>query len=120
MQSAVREESYGSVRTFWLDADLVVSRLRRRAADLGRNPAVRRVILFGSLAEGRAVPGSDADILVVLDDDNRSASDRIPEFSAFFSDIGVPVDVFPYSERGLGNPVAAHALSRGIILYSRG
>ncbi len=119
MRSAVREESYNSVKVFWLDTDLVLERLRTKAALLAGNPAVKRVVLFGSLAEGRAVPGSDADILIVLDRDDRSVGDRIPGFMELFSDIGIGVDLFPYTLDELDNPVAKTALSRGVVLFSR-
>ena len=64
---AVRRESFGSVTVFWLERDEVLLRLRERARGLvAARPDVAGVYLFGSLAEGRAVPGSDADVLVLL------------------------------------------------------
>jgi len=66
MQSVVRKESFGSVTVFWLDTDLVRERLRAVVERLAENPNVLRVILFGSFAEGRAVPGSDLDVMIVL------------------------------------------------------
>ena len=119
MRSAVREESFNSVKVFWLDTKLVLDRIRVRVRRLEGDPRIIKVVLFGSLPEGRAVPGSDADILIILDQDGRSISDRIPEFSEFFSDIGIGVDVFPYTRDELDNPVARTALSRGVVLFSR-
>jgi hypothetical protein len=55
-----------SVTVFWLDTDLVRERLRAVVERLAENPNVLRVILFGSFAEGRAVPGSDLDVMIVL------------------------------------------------------
>ena len=67
MRSLVRKASYGSVTTFWLDRDEAVGRVRRAAEQLvAARPDVASVYLFGSLAQGRAVPGSDADLLVLL------------------------------------------------------
>ena len=66
MQSTVRKESFGSVTVFWLDTDLVRERLRAVVERLADDPNVLRVILFGSFAEGRAVPGSDLDVMIVL------------------------------------------------------
>jgi hypothetical protein len=63
MQSVVRKESFGSVTVFWLDTDLVHE---RRWRGWQSDPNVLRVILFGSFAEGRAVPGSDLDVMIVL------------------------------------------------------
>jgi len=51
----------------WLERDEVLLRLRERARGLVAARAdVAGVSLFGSLAEGRAVRGSDADVLVLL------------------------------------------------------
>lgn len=119
MRSAVREESYNSVKVFWLDTDLVLSRLREKARALIRNRHVRKVVLFGSLAQGRAVPGSDADLLIVVEDDNRAMNERIDEYLEFFSGIGIGIDIFPYSLKELENPLARQALSQGIVLASR-
>ena len=45
-----------------------------------RLPALRRVILFGSLVAGIPTPRSDADLLVVLSEsDHREPRDRVPE-----------------------------------------
>jgi predicted nucleotidyltransferase len=119
MRSAVREESYNSVKVFWLDTDYIIMRLRQKAEQLIRDTQVHKVVLFGSLAEGRAVPGSDADILIVVEDDARQKNERIDEYLEFFSGIGIGIDVFPYSKRELANPLAHHALSQGIVLASR-
>ncbi len=55
------------------------------------------VSLFGSLARGNYAPGSDADIYILLREDTRKITDRIPEFLDNFSKIGVPIEVFPYT-----------------------
>jgi predicted nucleotidyltransferase len=119
MRSAVREESYNSVKVFWLDTDYIISRLRHKAKQLIRDTRVREVVLFGSLAEGRAVPGSDADLLIVVDDDGRTMNERIEDYLEFFSGIEIGIDVFPYSTKELENPLAKQALSKGIVLASR-
>ena len=119
MRSAVREESFNSVKVFWLDTDLVLARLRKKAEELIEDTRVQQVILFGSLAEGRAVPGSDADLLIILEDDSRTMKERIDAYLAFFSGIGIGIDVFPYTRSELDSPLAQQALSRGIVLASR-
>ena len=119
MRSAVREESYNSVKVFWLDTDYILTQLRQKAEQLIRDTRVHKVVLFGSLAEGRAVPGSDADLLIVVEDDGRPMKERIDEYLEFFSGIGIGIDVFPYTKRELENPLAKQALSQGIVLASR-
>jgi len=58
------------VTVFWLDTDLVRERLSAVVARMTDDPNVLRVILFGSFAEGRAVPGSDLDVMIVLAHDS--------------------------------------------------
>lgn len=81
---------------------------------------VVQVVLFGSVASGRAVPSSDADILVVVRDSDTPFLDRAALFRDYFSDIGVGVDLFVYTQQevsGSSIPVAATALRTGIELY---
>lgn len=60
-------KSSGSVRIISLDVDTIIKKLRTAAEELKkRDNNVLDVFLFGSLAKGEAVPGSDADIVIVL------------------------------------------------------
>ena len=119
MPSAVREESFSSVKVFWLDKEYVLRQLRERVARLASDPNVLRVVLFGSFAEGRAVPGSDVDILVVVKQDSRRMMDRIADYQEIFSGMGIGTDVFPYTESEMENPRAKNALATGKILFER-
>jgi predicted nucleotidyltransferase len=56
-------------------------------------PGVIEVWLFGSLARGDATPRSDADLLIVVDRDDRRPMDRAPEFLRLLAGVGRPVDV---------------------------
>lgn len=87
-------------------------RLRDRATALiGTDPAVREVILFGSLARGDAHPGSDADLFVVVRDGAAPFLDRIPDVARRFSGVGIGCDVIVYTESEL-----AAAEARGDVL----
>jgi predicted nucleotidyltransferase len=106
------------VRVFWLKRKELIDELRRVAEEVGRNDRkVVKIVLFGSLAEGRAVPGSDADVLVLLKEDERRFMDRIPEYLDKFS-IDFPVDVFPYTLNEV-NPLVEEALKKGLVLFER-
>lgn len=118
-QSAVRERSFGSVKTFWLDRDYIDRQLEKAVDSLSADQNVLKVVLFGSFAEGRAVPGSDIDLLIVLQSDPRRFIDRIQQYLDVFADIGIPVDVFPYTTPELDNPLAERAFSTGKILFER-
>ena len=120
-RSVIQKQSYGSVKVFWLDRSLLMSRITRAARTLaGQHEAVVRVVLFGSVACDRAVPSSDADLLVVVRACDAPFMDRAALFREHFRDLGVGVDLFVYTEREVaaGNiPIATHALRTGIVLF---
>jgi predicted nucleotidyltransferase len=58
-----------------------------------RRPEIERVLLCGSLATGRAVPGSDADLLMILTYSDLPFLSRIPRYIP--EGCGIAVDVFP-------------------------
>ena len=120
-RSVIQKRSYGSVKVFWLDRNLLKSRIRRAAGNLSRNDEeVVRVVLFGSVATGRALPSSDADILIVVRDSDLPFIDRASRFREYFAGIGVGVDLFVYTEQELAAgtiPLAANALRTGIDLF---
>jgi len=118
------KKSYGSVEITWLDRPAVLEATRKAVRALAwRRLEVRRVILFGSMARGDAVPGSDVDLLLVLSESQEKFLDRIPRYKP--SGIPVGVDVFPYTEAELkrmleeGNPFVKHALAEGVVLFQR-
>ena len=89
----------GSSKVTYLDRARAIDQLRMLAERLIHDfENVVEVRLFGSLARMEAVPGSDADILIVLKDhDTPRWFDRIPEFSEAFASTDMPVEVFPYT-----------------------
>jgi hypothetical protein len=121
MPSVVQERSFGSVRVYWLDSQDAVRRLRAAAERLvGAHPEVLGVFLFGSLAEGRAVPGSDADVLILLDHSDRRWFDRPPDYGAAFDGIGLPVELFCYTRAEVHQVrLAGRAIRDGIPLAQR-
>ncbi len=112
------------VRVRFLRREEVLPRL----ADLARELVASRVdvlevSLFGSLARGNHGASSDADIYILLRSDTRNFIDRIPEFVDHFSDVGVPVEVFPYTlhemERMKGRAFITTLDREKILLASR-
>ena len=63
----MRSESSGSVKVFYppFSRDELVARLRDGLPALAEALPLRRVVLFGSWAKGRATAFSDVDLLVV-------------------------------------------------------
>ena len=120
-ESFVAEESLNSVMVFWLEQEQLVEENHKVAREMGEaNENVLKIILFGSLAERRGVPGSDADILIILEREDKPFMDRIAEWSERFS-IDFPVEIFPYTKKELNknNPIVQEAVKRGITLFER-
>ncbi len=125
-RSVYHTMSSGSCRVVYLDRELAVQILRERAEQLVRTrPKVLEVRLFGSLAEGTAVPGSDADILIVLRDHPLPRwFDRIPLYAPAFDAIDMPVELFCYTLDELRQleeyrPGFAGELRRATVLATR-
>lgn len=115
--------SSASVQVFWLNREETLQRLRKAVMELtARYPEIERAILFGSLARGDAVPGSDADLLLIL----RESELPFPERSIRYwpADVGVGVDVFAYTREELealleaDNSFVAQALREGITFVT--
>lgn len=111
-----------SVNVTYLDGEAILEQLRQASRRIRQNPNVVNVYLFGSFTRGDYVPGSDADIAIILKRDDRRIMDRIPEFLAFFDEVDVGVDVFPYTEaefehmKSADNPFIQEILSNGVEL----
>jgi predicted nucleotidyltransferase len=119
MQSFVVEESLHSVKVFWLEQEKVIEELYKVASRIGEEDVnILRIILFGSLAEKRGIPGSDADILIILKREDKPFIDRITKWSEKFP-LNFPVEIFPYTKKELNNPLAQDAIKKGITLFKR-
>lgn len=120
----MQERSSGGVRIFSLDRAAIREALRRLVdTRYAPDPNVRAVILFGSYARGQAVPGSDVDLLIVLDRDPRPARDRIPDYLPDGFPVGI--DVIPWTcaeleeRRARHDRLATRALTEGEFLLDR-
>lgn len=84
-----------SVRVWKRDPNAVLSRLQAWAEQLGEDPEILAVVLFGSLARGEATAASDADVLIVLRDSVEEFGERMVRYKPV--GLGVSVEVFPYT-----------------------
>ncbi|MPZ14507.1 MAG: nucleotidyltransferase domain-containing protein [Chloroflexi bacterium] len=112
------------MKIFWLDREATVAAVRAAAQTMGQaHPEVEEIRLFGSLAQGRAVPGSDADLLVVLECSDQAFHERILAYLP--RGWGIGVDVFPYTREELGE-FSVHSprfyravMEESLVLYRR-
>lgn len=114
----------GTVRITYFDREAAYRAVLEHVRSLAdSDPDVEEVILFGSLAAGRPVPGSDADLLIVLRRSDRPFLDRIALYAP--TDVPIPVDVFPYTREEMermsaeGNAFIRSALTSGIPVFRR-
>jgi predicted nucleotidyltransferase len=114
--------SSGSSGVVFLDRARALDDVRSAVVALvGRRAGVREVWLFGSLARGTATPRSDADLLIVVDEDGRRPMDRLPEFLRLLEGAGRPVDVLVLTraewDAREGTALHREVDSRGIRLH---
>jgi len=122
--SLIQGTSSASVRVFWLNLEEAKTRLKEAALILAReHPEIEQIWLFGSLARGEAVPGSDADILILLSDSRLPFLDRSTHYQPDSYELGVDVLAYTRSEfermRAEGNRFIDRAMAEGICLYDR-
>lgn len=124
MPSRRPDELSSTVRVTYFDREAVRRAVDAYAGDIAeRHPEVDEIVLFGSVATGTPVPGSDVDLLLILTGSDRRFLDRIPQFLPVGFPVGV--DVFPYTRTELeqmtaeGNTFVAGALRDGITVFRR-
>lgn len=113
--------SSSSAGAVYLDRERRIEELRIAACRAAsRLPALRRVILFGSLVAGIPTPRSDADLLVVLSEsDHREPRDRVPEVRRALTPLPCSVDLFVLTSAELdqhtreGHPLVREAREHG-------
>jgi len=118
-QSAVLEKSYDSVKIFWLNYIEIFEKLQIILQKFVQYPEVLEVWLFGSIAELRAVPGSDLDLLLIIDNSELRLIDRIERYQDLFTDIGIGVDIFPYTLNEAQNSLVQNAKRTGLCIYQK-
>lgn len=109
----------------YLDRHEALSALREAVLEFPRAyPEVESVVLFGSLARGDGVPGSDADLLLILDQSTLPWMERLARYTV--SPVaGIAVEVFPYTRAEIermeaeGNWFIRQALREGVTLFCR-
>jgi len=118
------KRSFGSVKIFSLDRAAIREALRRHIDTRYRgDPNVLAVYLFGSFARGTAVPGSDVDLLVVVERDPRPPRERLPDHLPGAFPVGVDVIVWTRGELkerlAQRDRLARAILAEGEVMFER-
>ncbi|MGA9099997.1 MAG: nucleotidyltransferase domain-containing protein [Methanotrichaceae archaeon] len=99
-----------SVTELKVELEKILNKLRK-------DPSVRLVLLFGSLARGDASENSDIDLIVVKETEKRFL-DRLDEF---YDDAREAMDILVYTPQEFEymkvRPFVKRALQEGKILY---
>lgn len=65
----------------WADPERIARAVGRWAEEqCSRNSGISRIFWYGSWVSGRPTPSSDADLCVVLTDDDRPPRHRVPDY----------------------------------------
>ncbi len=89
----------------------------RVSYDFKNYPEILEVWVFGSFAQCKAAPGSDIDLLLVIDKSDKRLIDRIEKYQDMFSDMGISVDIFPYTIQESDAPFVQNAKRNGVCIY---
>lgn len=116
--------SSSTVKITYFDEAAVWQALRDFVSSLVEcHPEVQKIVLFGSLARGDCVPGSDVDLLLVIATSDAPFPRRIADYTPASFPVGV--DLFPYTGEELtkmmteGNSFLQRALREGIVIFER-
>ena len=83
----------------WANPERVAAAVREYAQALRRrDPAVSRVLWYGSWVAGVPTPSSDMDLCVVLDSDGRRPRDRLPDYLPDRFPVGIDLIVLTEEE----------------------
>lgn len=118
------QKSYHSVKIEYFDKRRVSKSLDKFVKDLSqKNPEIEKIIVFGSFVRDECVPGSDIDLLIVLNKSNKDFLGRIPKYMPVKFPIGI--DVFPYTSEEIkkmldeGNFFLKKAFNEGKAIFNR-
>jgi predicted nucleotidyltransferase len=118
----MREPSSPSVKVTFTNREQIFKALENLIQEwTQQHPELEQVILFGSFARGDYFPGSDIDVLLVLEKSDQPLLNRIRKFLP--SHFPVDIDVFPYTrdeiQRMINDPhnLIGQALSQGKQMY---
>jgi predicted nucleotidyltransferase len=91
------EPSSPSVKVTFTNRNQILTALENLIQEwTQQHPELEQVILFGSYARGDYFPGSDVDVLLILETSDQPFLKRIPKFLP--TQFPVDIDIFPYTK----------------------
>ena len=87
----------------WLLQEDVIPIVKKAAKKIKKLPGVIRIGYFGSFARNDQVPGSDIDIFIELEQDERRWIDRAADFIDYFTRVPCAVEIFAFTKKEMSN-----------------
>ncbi len=87
----------------WLLQEDVIPLVKKAAEKIKKLPGVIRIGYFGSFARNDQVPGSDIDIFIELEKDDRRWIDRADDFRDYFTSFPCDVEIFAFTKKEMAN-----------------
>ncbi|NLB01311.1 MAG: nucleotidyltransferase domain-containing protein [Methanomicrobiales archaeon] len=85
-----------------------------------RDPSIKKIILFGSVARGEVHRGSDLDLIIIQETDKKFLSRLEP----FYRDARVAMDILVYTPEEFASMAEGvflkNALQDGVVIYEAG
>ncbi len=87
----------------WLLQEDVIPIVKKAAEKIKKLPGVLRIGYFGSFSRNDQAPGSDIDIFIELEKDDRRWIDRAADFIDYFRDVPCGVDIFAFTKEEMSD-----------------
>lgn len=111
------------MKVFFLDRTRLREKIEETVLQMAEaRPEIQQVVLFGSVADGRALPSSDIDLLLIVDDCADRFIDRPAQYRRHLESLPMDVDCFVYSNVEISSsshPLAKTAIDHGEVIFSR-
>ncbi len=111
------------MKVFFLNQKILRKKISAAVHNLAKKrPEVTKAVLFGSVAENRALPSSDIDILLIVEETTERFIDRSLHYLPYFRTLPMGVDCFVYTQTEIqsGNQtLSLSALKNGETVFER-
>lgn len=123
MQSIIQKKLSKNVKIYYLNREKIIDILKKRIKIcVNKKKEIKEIILFGSFVKNIPTVYSDIDLILIVKDTEKRFVDRYDDYIDFFKGLGIPIDIFVYTEEeetNLNIPLLNKAKKEGIYLYKR-
>lgn len=96
----LQEKSYGSVQVSSINYKALLKKLQRICGTIKKmDSAVRKILLFGSFAQGNYTPESDIDLLLIIENTDVPFLFRRDKYIEFYVSIPFDINMLVYTQK---------------------